>query len=77
MLARKSSLMKPTRVILVIELQITNPNQIAWAIKKINPPGIPHFAGRLRVAMDEFGEGADNPATAIINYLEGEGETPC
>jgi hypothetical protein len=64
----------PTRAILVIELQITDPAQIPEAIDAINPPSIPHFAGKVRITMDAFGEGADNPATAIVNYLEGEGE---
>jgi len=64
------------RAILVVELRITGPSQIPEAIKAIDPPKIPHFAGKLRVTMDEFGEGSDNPATAILNYLDGEGETP-
>lgn len=64
------------RAILVIELQITRPEQIPEALKAINPTRVPHFAGNVRVAMDEFGEGPDNPATAIINYLDGEDETP-
>lgn len=63
------------RALLVIELRITDPSQIPEAIKAINPPRIPHFAGNVRVTMDEFGEDAvDRPATAIINYLDGEGE---
>lgn len=66
--------MKPIRALLVIELSITDVNQIPKAITAINPPRIPHFAGSVRVTMDAFGEGVDNPATAIVNYLDGEGE---
>ena len=63
------------RALLVIELRITQPDQIAAAIEAVNPPRIPHFAGSVRVTMDEFGEDTtDRPATAIINYLDGEGE---
>lgn len=59
----------------MIELRITDPGQIPKAIAAINPPRIPYFAGNVRVTMDEFGEDAtDRPATAIINYLDGEGE---
>jgi hypothetical protein len=63
-----------TRALLVIELRITDPDQVVAAIKAVNPPGIPHFAGSVRVTMDAFGEGADNPASAILDYLDGEGE---
>jgi hypothetical protein len=64
------------RALLVIELQITQPEQIAAAIAAIKPPSIPHFAGNVRVTMDEFGDdSADQPATAILNYLDGEGES--
>lgn len=64
-----------TRALLVIELRITDPEQIPEAIKAINPPRIPHFAGDLHVTMDAFGENdLDRPATAIVNYLKGEGE---
>jgi hypothetical protein len=67
--------MKPIRALLVIELSITDPEQIPAAMKAINPPRIPHFAGNVRVTMDGFGDGdADQPATAIVNYLDGEGE---
>jgi hypothetical protein len=67
--------MRPTRAVLVIELRITDPAQIPEALTAINPPRIPHFAGNVRVTMDAFGEdAADNPATAIVNYLDGEGE---
>lgn len=66
--------MRRTRALLVIELGITDPDQLPEALTAINPPSIPHFAGNVRVTMDGFGEGADNPATAIINYLDGEGE---
>ena len=67
--------MKPIRALLVIELSITDVNQIPKAITAINPPRIPHFAGSVRVTMDAFGEDSlDNPATAILNYLDGEGE---
>jgi len=66
---------EPVRVLLVIELAVTNVDQIPAAISAINPPSIPHFAGGVRVTMDGFAEGADNPATAIVNYLDGEGET--
>jgi hypothetical protein len=63
------------RALLVIELRIARPEQIPEAIAAINPPSIPHFAGSLRVTMDAFGEDAtDRPATAILNYLDGEGE---
>ncbi len=65
----------PTRALLVIELQITYPYQIGQALTAINPPKIPHFAGNVRITMDAFGEGMDNPATAIVNYLDGEGES--
>jgi hypothetical protein len=65
---------RATRALLVIELRITDPRDIPEAIKAINPPSIPHFAGNVRVTMDAFSEGTDNPATAIVNYLEGEGE---
>jgi len=65
---------EPVRVLLVIELAVTDINQIPAAIEAINPPSIPHFAGNVRVTMDGFAEGADNPATAIVNYLDGEGE---
>jgi hypothetical protein len=65
------------RALLVIELRITDVNQIPEAIEAINPPRVPHFAGAVRVTMDAFGEDSpDRPATAIINYLDGEGETP-
>ena len=64
------------RGLIVIELTITGPNDFAEAIKAINPPRIPHFAGGIHVTMDAFGDGLDNPATAIVNYLTGEGETP-
>lgn len=64
----------PTRALLVIELRVTDPSEIPAAVAAINPPSIPHFAGHLRVTMDGFGEGPDNPATAIVNYLDGEGE---
>ena len=63
-----------TRALLVIELRITDPKQIPEAITAINPPSIPHFAGSLRVTMDGFAHDSDNPATAILNYLDGEGE---
>jgi len=63
-----------TRALLVIELQITDPEQIAKAVTAINPPSIPHFAGTVRVTMDGFADDPDNPATAIVNYLDGEGE---
>lgn len=63
------------RAILVVELDITHPDQLPEAIAAIKPPRIPHFAGSVRVTMDEFGEGVDNPATAILNYLDGEGES--
>ena len=66
--------MKPSLALVVIELQITDPEQIPEAIKAINPPGVPHFGGHIHITMDEFGEGPDNPATALINYLKGEGE---
>jgi hypothetical protein len=62
------------RALLVIELNITDPDQLPEAIKAVNPPSIPHFAGNVRVTMDGFGDGPDNPATAIVNYLDGEGE---
>jgi hypothetical protein len=62
------------RALLVVELAISRPEDLPEAISAINPPRIPHFAGNVRVTMDEFGEGGDNPATAIVNYLEGEGE---
>ena len=65
---------KPTRALLVIELRITDPEQIADALTAINPPSIPHFAGNVRVTMDGFADDPDNPATAIVNYLDGEGE---
>ena len=65
----------PVRALLVIELRITDPAQIPEAIKAINPPRIPHFAGGLHVTLDAFGDDdTDNPATAIVNYLRGEGE---
>ena len=67
--------MPARRALLVIELRITAPEQIPEAITAINPPSVPHFAGSVRVTMDEFGEGADQPATAILNYLDGEGES--
>jgi hypothetical protein len=68
---------KPVRALLVIELRITDPDQIPAALDAIYPPSIPHFAGSVRITMDAFGDdAADNPATAIINYLEGEGEPP-
>lgn len=67
--------MKPILALLVIELQITHPEQIPEAIAAINPPGVPHFGGRVHVTMDAFGEdAADRPATALVNYLSGEGE---
>lgn len=64
-----------TRALLVIELRITDPAQIPEAIAAIDPPKIPHFAGGLHITMDAFGDDdTDNPATAIVNYLKGEGE---
>jgi hypothetical protein len=60
--------------LLVIELRITRLDQIPEAIAAINPPAIPHFAGNVRVTMDGFADDPDNPATAIVNYLDGEGE---
>ena len=63
------------RALLVIELAISHPTEISDAMLAIHPPIIPHFAGQVRITMDEFGEGGDNPATAIVNYLDGEGET--
>jgi hypothetical protein len=67
--------LRTARALLVIELRITDPAQIPEALTAINPPMIPHFAGNVRVTMDGFGEdAADNPATAIVNYLDGEGE---
>ena len=54
--------MKPTLALLVIELRITHPDQIPEALKAIHPPRIPHFGGNVHIAMDEFGEGPDNPA---------------
>lgn len=69
--------MKPTRALLVLELRITDPEQPARAIAAINPPSVPHFAGALYVTMDEFSDDpTDRPATAIVNYLTGEGEAP-
>jgi hypothetical protein len=67
--------MKPARALVVLELWITDVNQIPEAIKAINPPRVPHFKGELHVVMDEFAEDpTDMPATAIVNYLKGEGE---
>jgi hypothetical protein len=63
------------RALMVIELWITDPDRIAAAIAAVDPPSIPRFAGSVRVTMDEFGEDAtDRPATAILAYLDGEGE---
>lgn len=63
------------RALLVIELSITDPAQIPEAIAAINPPSIPHFAGQVHITMDAFGDDdLDRPATAIVNYLSGEGE---
>ena len=61
--------------LLVIELKITDPEQIPDAVKHINPPSIPHFGGNVHITMDAFGDDfLDKPATAIVNYLKGEGE---
>lgn len=69
--------MTAIRALLVIELRITDPAQIPEALKAINPPKIPHFAGNVRITMDEFGDDInDLPATVIVNYLDGEGESP-
>lgn len=59
------------RVLLVVELMVSNLDQIAEALAVIKPPRIPHFSGKLRVTMDGF---PDEPATAIVNFLDGEGE---
>lgn len=67
--------MTKIRVLLVIELAVDDPKQIPESIAAIDPPSIPHFAGHVRVTADEFGSNAlDRPATAIVNYLDGEGE---
>jgi hypothetical protein len=64
-----------TLALLVIELQISGPEDLPEAIRAIRPPTIPHFGGGIHVAMDAFGDDeTDNPATAIVNYLKGEGE---
>lgn len=63
------------RALLVIELDIAEPSDLGEALDAIRPPSIPHFAGSVRVTMDGFGDdAADRPATAIVNYLDGEGE---
>ena len=63
-----------TKALLVIELNISKPEDIPKALTAINPPRIPYFANNVRITMDAFGEGLDNPATAILNYLDGEDE---
>jgi hypothetical protein len=67
----------PVRALLVVELLITHQNDIAESLEALRPPTIPHFAGKLRVTLDAFGgDYLDNPATAIVNYLDGEGAAP-
>jgi hypothetical protein len=51
-------------VIVVISLNMPDPQQIAEVLEHIDPPHIPHFAGQVRVAV-----GSD--AQRIVNWLEG------
>lgn len=51
------------RAVLVVELTIERPEQIAEALTAINPPSIPAFAGAVRVAIGDV-------ATALVEWLD-------
>jgi hypothetical protein len=51
------------RVIVVVELAITDPAGIAEALEAIDPARIPHFAGGVRVAVDPV-------ASQVLDWLD-------
>lgn len=51
------------RAVIVVELIIDDPKQVAEALTAINPPAVPGFAGAVRVAVGDV-------ATALVEWLD-------
>lgn len=57
------------KAIIVISLELPEPDNIIDALDHIKPPSIPHFAGKVRVAIDP-------EATTVIRWLDDETDPP-
>lgn len=51
------------RAIIVIEVDVPTPEDLPDVITAINPPKLPHFAGKLRVCIDPV-------ATELLAWLD-------
>lgn len=52
------------RALIVLSVDVPDPENLPEVIRHINPPGVPYFEGEQRVAIDP-------PATHVLDYLEG------
>ena len=54
--------------IVVISLELDEPEQLPAVLEHMQPSMIPHFAGQVRVAIQDS-------ATQVIDWLEGRTDT--
>jgi hypothetical protein len=57
--------------ILVVSFDWPSPDDIPASLEAMKPPSLPHFAGEVRVAVDDPND--EDVASKVISYLEDEG----
>lgn len=56
------------RTIVVLSFDLPTPEAAAEVLNAIDPPRLPHFAGEVRIAVDDA-------AVAVIEWLDGDDDS--